>query len=145
MYDATQPLAIPSDAVAVAGYDDGTVSRWPASAWNLWSDATTRKIHVCTYGPRHHGNCLDVERYDSTPSDIPDWADNAIARGVAHPIIYCGLSAWAACRKAAGKRPVLWWIANPTGVPHIPAGADACQYGWAGGYDTSLCEPWFGA
>ena len=146
MYDAIIPSAIPDEVQIVAGYDDGARSVWPADAWQRF--ANTPQVHICTWGPRHHGNCLDVETGDSIPADIPDWADDAMARGVKRPIIYCGKWAWPECRARAGNRPVQWWIADPTNVAHIPAGADACQWGWAfnvtgGDYDLSLCQPTF--
>lgn len=137
MYDSVDPNAIPTNAELVAGYVDGHISQWPTQ------DLARAQVQICTWGPRHLGNCLDIERGDSVPSDIPDWVDNALARGVKYPILYCSLSDWPTCRSYAGDRPVQWWIAHYTFVEHIPQGADACQYGWQGGYDLSLCQPWF--
>ena len=147
MYDSIQASAIPADAPLVGGYVDGRISKWSAEDWARFPNA--KCVEICTWGPRHLGNCLDVEDGDSIPQDIPDWVDDALARGVKRPIIYCSLSAWPACRAHAGKRPVQWWIAHYTNVPHIPSGADACQWSSApsitgGAYDLSLCQPTFG-
>lgn len=146
MYDAIQWDAIPTTAELVAGYVDGRNSQWPDQAWARFPNAT--KLQICTWGPRHLGNCLDIEQFDSEPSDIPDWTDNALARGVTNPVLYCSLSRWSECLQYAGRRPVQWWIAHYTGVPHIPLGAGACQWGdqpaqTGGPWDLSLCQPWF--
>ena len=147
MYDAIHWQAIPADADAVAGYVDGPLSQWPDEAWQQFSGARVL-LHICTWGPRHNGDTLDIEAGDSVPADIPDWVDNALARGVVRPKLYCSVAAWPECKRYAGKRPVLWWIANPTGKPHIYPGSDATQWGWSqsdtgGDYDLSLCQPWF--
>lgn len=146
MYDAINAKAIPTTADLIAGYVDGPISKWADSDWALFPNAI--KVQICTWGPRHHGNCLDVETGDSVPSDIPDWADDALKRGVSSPIVYCGMWTWPECKKYAGSRPVQWWIANPTNIPHILPGSDATQWGWSasvtgGDYDLSLCVPEF--
>lgn len=147
MYDSINASAIPADAELVAGYVDGALSKWSDSDWARFPNATF--VQICTWGPRHLGNCLDIEAGDSVPEDAPDWVDNAIARGVNYPILYCSLSAWSRVRQLVGNRPVQWWIADYDGqYPHIPEGADACQYAdqpvvTGGDYDLSLCQPWF--
>jgi hypothetical protein len=148
MYDSISASAIPTSATMVAGYVDGALSKWSAADWLRFPNATL--VQICTWGPRHAGNCLDIERGDSIPEDAPDWMDNALARGVAHPILYLSLSDWPRTRALVGSRPVQWWVAHYTNVPHIPSGADACQ--WAsnplvtgGNFDLSLCHEWFGA
>lgn len=146
MYDSIRAASIPPDAELVAGYVDGPLSVWAPVDWLRFPNA--KLVHISTWGPRHLGDCLDIERGDSVPSDIPDWTDNALARGVARPILYCSLIDWPECRSFAGLRPVQWWIAHYTQIPHIPAGADACQWGdlpliTGGDYDESLCQPWF--
>lgn len=147
MYDSIVAAAIPPDAEMVAGYVDGPLSQWKPSDWDRFSPSAT-KIHISTWGPRNNGDCLDIERGDSSPEDAPEWVDNAIARGVQRPILYCSLSDWPLTSQLVGRRPVQWWIAHYTQKPHIPVGADACQYadspGVTGGnFDLSLCQPWF--
>ncbi len=146
MFDSITASAIPATAKLVAGYVDGRLSQWSAADWNRFPSAT--KIEICTWGPRKLGNCLDIEFGDSIPEDAPAWVDNALARGVKKPILYMSLSDWPRTRALVGARPVQWWIAHYTQVPHIPAGADACQYAdlpqfTGGNYDLSLCLPNF--
>jgi hypothetical protein len=146
MYDSIVAAAIPRNAELVAGYVDGRNSQWTPQDWARFPKA--KRVEICTWGPRHLGNCLDIEFGDSIPEDAPDWADNAMARGVARPILYLSLSDWPRTRVLVGSRPVQWWIAHYTQVPHIPLGADACQYAdlpsiTGGNFDLSLCTPGF--
>lgn len=147
MYDSIVASAIPANAEMVAGYVDGRLSQWAPSDWARFPNAV--KIQICTWGPRNLGNCLDIEAGDSIPEDAPSWVDNRMAAGVRRPILYLSMSDWPHTRELVGSRPVQWWIAHYTQVPHIPVGADACQYAdWpsvtGGNYDLSLCTPGFG-
>jgi len=36
-----------------------------------------------------------------------------------------------------------WWIANPTGRPHLVPGSDATQWYWGPSYDISTASPGF--
>jgi len=38
---------------------------------------------------------------------------------------------------------VRWWIADPTGVPHLVPGSSATQWYWGSGYDISTASPGF--
>jgi hypothetical protein len=38
---------------------------------------------------------------------------------------------------------VHYWIADPTGVPHIVPGSRATQWYWGKGYDVSTASPNF--
>ena len=147
MYDAIHWQAIPADAEAVAGYVDGALSQWPPEAWQRFTAARV-VLHISTWGPRNLGDCLDIETGDSTPEEARPWALNAMARGVVRPKLYMGLWDLAKVKALCADLPCLYWVANPTGTPHIPDGADACQWGWnqtvtGGDYDLSLCQPWF--
>lgn len=155
MYDSVNYKAIPQDAQLVAGYVDGPRSQWPADGWSAFPNAEL--VHICTWGPRHNGDCLDVEQFDSVPADIPDWETNARSRGVQRPIIYCALSAWGECLQMANGADVQWWIAHYTFTPHLcddkclkasrlpllGKTADATQYMDQGAVDVSLCSPGF--
>lgn len=155
MYDSIDYRTIPTDAELVAGYVDGPISTWPAAGWSAFPNA--EYVRISTWGPRHNGNCLDVEKGDSVPGDIPDWEANARSRGVQRPIIYCSLSAWGLCLQMASGADVQWWIAHYTQVAHLCSDeclrnaklpllgkeADATQYNDQGAYDTSLCSPTF--
>jgi len=146
MYDSIDAFSIPRDAGFIAGYVDGPLSQWNESDWSRFPLA--KKARISTWGPRHLGDTLDIENGDSVPSDVPDWVDNALGRGIRVPKLYCSLSQFPVVRSYAGSRPVLYWIAHYTNVPHLPAGADACQ--WAsspaitgGGFDLSVITPKF--
>lgn len=146
MYDAIDWASIPENAELVAGYVDGARSIWPSQAWDRFKNAKA-KIQISTWGPRNLGNCLDIEPGDSIPEDARPWAINALARGIQHPILYCSLGDFPKVRSYCEDLPVQYWIAHYTAIPHIPLGADACQ--WASDvqigttYDVSLCQPWF--
>ena len=38
---------------------------------------------------------------------------------------------------------VRYWIADPTGVPHVVAGASATQWYWGNSYDITTANPNF--
>ena len=38
---------------------------------------------------------------------------------------------------------VKYWIADPTGTPHIVPGASATQWFWGSSYDISQAQPGF--
>ncbi len=44
---------------------------------------------------------------------------------------------------AAEQSHVRWWIADPTGVPHMVPGASATQWYWGSNYDISTANPGF--
>ena len=58
-------------------------------------------------------------------------------------------SEWPAVKAAVGKLPakmrshVRYWIADPTGTPHIVPGSDATQWYWGSSYDISKATPRF--
>lgn len=66
--------------------------------------------------------------------------------------IYCNLSTLPevmAASRAQGSPKWSWFAADPTGVPHLPPGASACQYAWhslgqcPANYDMSVAlESW---
>ena len=39
------------------------------------------------------------------------------------------------------QHQVRWWIADPTGVPHVVPGAQATQWYWGHNYDISTALP----
>lgn len=85
-----------------------------------------------------HASVLDVEPGDATPAAAAHWAHRKL-RAQPHALarIYTMRSEWAAVRVAVGELPspmrsyVRWWIADPTGIPHIVPDADATQWYWA--------------
>jgi hypothetical protein len=91
---------------------------------------------------------LDVEPGCATPSQVPGWVS---ARLKAHPnqvaIVYMSLSEWPQVQADVASLPswmrsrIRWWVADPTGVPHIVPGSSATQWYWGSTYDESLAAP----
>jgi hypothetical protein len=144
-YDSVTPGEIPSGHV-VATYADGPYAVSPSQVsgakWVLWidvngSDPTNAQV-------------LDVEPGDATPTTAATWAQERLT---AHPngyaVIYTMLSDWSAVKSAIATLPssmqshVRYWIADPTGVPHVVAGASATQWDWGQNFDISTALPSF--
>jgi hypothetical protein len=128
MFDSVDPAAFPDPAEVpfdvTAGYVNG---RWPSSVGikARFPDLPHLSIAVTVAAD---ADCLDIEPGDATAEQAPAWLDRQYARGMARPVIYCGISSIAAVRRAVGSRPFWWWSANWTRVPHIDPGADATQW-----------------
>jgi hypothetical protein len=58
-------------------------------------------------------------------------------------------SEWSAVKSAVAALPasmqshVRWWIADPTGVPHVVPGSSATQWYWGSNYDITTATPSF--
>ncbi len=58
-------------------------------------------------------------------------------------------SEWPAVQAAVATLPhhmqtrIRWWIADPTGTPHIVPGAQATQWYWGTHYDITTATPAF--
>lgn len=141
MYDAVNLDAIPTNAQAVAGYVDGL---WPtfAEVCARWPHAVHLSIAT---NADHDAECLDVEKGDAMPSQVPAWVKRQHERGENRPVIYANLSTMpavmAALRDAGIPRTSvrLWvaWYRDPA-VEEIPEGFDACQWR-TGAADESAC------
>jgi hypothetical protein len=144
IYDSVTPSALPAHNAA-ATYATGNYAASPSDVAGhktvMWIDVT---------GYDHSASVLDVEPGDATPSMAATWAwhrlhDNpsALAR------IYTMRSQWPAVKAAIGHLPakmrsqVRYWIADPTGSPHIVPGSDATQWYWGKSYDISTATPRF--
>ena len=144
IYDSVIPSAIPASQVA-AVYATGPFAASPSQLAGkgpvLWID---------TIGSDPAASALDVEPGDATPSLAASWAQarlsqnpNAIAR------IYTTIAEWQAVQAAISGLPssmrsrVRWWIADPTGFPHVVPGSDATQWYWGQRYDISTATPRF--
>ena len=144
-YDSVTPGEIPSGNV-VATYADGPYAVSPSqitgAKWVLWidvngSDPTNAQV-------------LDVEPGDATPTTAATWAQERLT---AHPngyaVIYTMLSEWSAVKAAIATLPwsmqshVRYWIADPTGVPHVVPGSSATQWDWGQNFDISTALPNF--
>jgi hypothetical protein len=144
IYDSVTPSAIPAHRAA-AIYATGNYAASPSDTAGhskvMWIDVT---------GYDHAASVLDVEPGDATPPMAASWAwhrlhnnPKALAR------IYTMRSQWPAVKAAIGHLPanmrshVRYWIADPTGSPHVVPGSDATQWYWGKSYDISTATPRF--
>ena len=144
IYDSVTPTAIPSHHV-VATYATGPYAASP-------SDVAGRKavLWIDTHGTDPQAAALDVEPGDATPSMAASWAWQRLhAHPREHAIIYTMRSEWAAAQASIGTLPhwmqnhVRWWIADPTGYPHVVPGSNATQWYWGTHYDITTATPGF--
>jgi hypothetical protein len=145
IYDSVTPTDIPSNQGNVATYANG-----PFQA--SWSDVNGRSnvLWIDTRGDNPGANVLDVEPGDATPTQAADWAEARLAaQSGSVAIVYTFRAEWGAVKDAIGTLPsnlqskVKYWIADPTGVPHVVAGSSATQWYWGAHYDISTAEPGF--
>ncbi|HUC22546.1 MAG TPA: hypothetical protein VMA73_07560 [Streptosporangiaceae bacterium] len=144
-YDSVEPETVPSGAI-VGTYSTGA-RPVPASAVAgrkqvLWIDTLATD-------PAGSG-ALDVEPGCATPSQVPGWVSGRLK---AHPdqvaIVYMSLSEWPQVQADVASLPswmrsrIRWWVADPTGVPHIVPGSSATQWYWGATYDESMAAPNF--
>jgi hypothetical protein len=144
VYDSVNPQAIPGDPV-VATYADGPNPDSPSSVANfshvMWIDINASDPHA---------DALDIEPGCATPSEAAGWVSarlNADPHGVA--ILYTMISQWQTVRDDVSSLPgwmqsrIRWWIADPTGSPHVVPGSQATQWYWGQNYDISTALPNF--
>jgi hypothetical protein len=138
------PTAIPAGQL-VATYANGSYAASQSAVAGrgqvLWID---------TNGGDPQANALDVEPGDATPAGAAAWVQ---ARLTADPtsvaIVYTMISQWQAVKDNVAALPgwmqakVKYWIADPTGVPHVLPGADATQWYWGKNYDITTANPGF--
>jgi len=143
IYDSVTPAAIPAHQV-VATYATGGYAV-PAS-----QVAGRRVLWIDTNGSDPRASALDIEPGDATPTMAANWvrqklsADpHALAR------LYTMQSEWPAVQAAVATLPaqmrsqVRYWIADPTGYPHMVPGAAATQWYWGSSYDITTATPGF--
>jgi hypothetical protein len=144
-YDSLIPAAVPADK-EIATYADGA-HPVPAAAVAgrtgpvLWIDVT---------GGDPGAPILDVEPGNASPSVVASWVWRRLtAEPGSHAIIYTMINEWPAAKAAVATLPaamqahVRWWIADPTGYPHVVPGSDATQWFWGRSYDMSTANPDF--
>jgi hypothetical protein len=141
VYDSVTPSQIPAGQ-PVATYADGGYAVNPASVSGrnvTWID---------TNGSDPRANVLDVEPGDATPQQAAQWTWNKLHDAAGQiAVIYTYRSDWPATQAAIATLPqamqhqVRWWIADPTGVPHVVPGAQATQWYWGQNYDISTALP----
>jgi hypothetical protein len=143
-YDSVTPQDIPAGGV-VATYATGEYASTPSQVADrgqvMWIDST---------GLDYSANALDVEPGNVGPSGAASWAYNRLQdypNSIA--IIYTYQAEWPSVQQAVSSLPasmqsrIHWWIADPTGVPHIVPGSMATQWAWGPSYDTSEALPGF--
>lgn len=138
LYDSTTTSNLPSDK-ANAVYADGAYAASPTevpSHTRLWIDVNTSDPRAAV---------LDVEPGDATPSQAGQWAAEHDKVSSQPAIVYTMLSDWAAVKAAVpAGTPVQFWIADPTGTPHLVPGSSATQWYWGSSVDISETAPGFG-
>jgi hypothetical protein len=142
MYDSVTPGTLPGNQAA-AVYADGA---YAASSSQMSGHHSV--LWIDTNGSDANANVLDVEPGDATPAGAASWVQAHLAKqphSVA--IIYTMRSDWSAVQSAVGGLPsweqghVRYWIADPTGVPHVVPGSSATQWYWGSSYDISTANP----
>jgi hypothetical protein len=144
IYDSVNPQAIPGDPV-VATYADGPNPDSPSAVANfshvMWIDINASDPHA---------EALDIEPGCASPSEAAGWVSarlNADPHRVA--ILYTMISQWQTVRDDVSSLPgwmqsrIRWWIADPTGSPHVVPGSQATQWYWGQNYDISTALPGF--
>jgi len=144
IYDSVTPGSIPSGQPA-AVYADGA---YAASASQMAGHKSV--LWIDTNGSDTNANVLDVEPGDATPAGAAQWVQQKLS---AHhdetAIVYTMRSDWQAVQDDVAGLPhwmqdkVQYWIADPTGVPHIVPGATATQWYWGSNYDLTTAAPNF--
>lgn len=93
---------------------------------------------------------IDVEPGCASPSVAGSWVYRRLsAQPTGLAIVYTTISEWGQVQAAVAALPswmqlrVRWWIADPTGYPHIVPGSQATQWYWGSVYDISTAEPGF--
>jgi hypothetical protein len=143
IYDSVLPDAIPANKMAA------TYATGPYAA-SLSQVAGRQVIWIDVYGTDYAASALDVEPSDATPDQAASWAYHRLKL---HPTelahIYTSVSEWPQVQAACATLPawmhshIRWWIADPTGSPHIVPGSDATQWYWGSSYDISTATPRF--
>jgi hypothetical protein len=145
IYDSVTPPTIPARQQVVATYADGP-HPVPASA------VTGRKsvLWISITGHDYSASVVDVEPGNATPAQAAAWAQHRLSASP-HAIarIYTMIREWPAVQAAVAsfsaqmRERIHWWIADPTGRPHLVTGSDATQWYWGSNYDITTAKPGF--
>jgi len=141
-YDSVEPGVLPAGQAA-AVYADGPFATSSAAVAGhenvLWIDVN---------GGDPNANALDVEPGDASAATAAAWVSAKLtASPDATAIIYTFIDEWpsviaeVSTLPAAMRSHVKYWISDPTGVPHMVAGAAATQWAWGSTYDSDEAEP----
>lgn len=132
-FDSASPGNLPPGAPAVAVYANG-----PYQASSAQVAGKSRVIWIDTNGSDPHAKALDIEPGDAVASQAGPWAAAHVAQTHTPALIYNTLSEWSAVRQSVSQEPASvqadtqYWIADPTGIPHIVPGSVATQWAWNG-------------
>ena len=139
-YDSAAGI-FPTGTTEVALYHNGLYA-FPKSlvkpSWRVrWIDVIGDAPDACSI--------LDIETGDASPGTVPGWctARDAIIHNSLFRL-YCNIVTWPAVRSVVRRDltdnqriRVRYWIANPTGIPHLVPGSSATQYLWEKEWDES--------
>jgi hypothetical protein len=145
IYDSVDPSAVPVGQ-PVATYVDGpfavSSSQVAGHPSVLWIDTNGSDPKAAS--------ALDVEPGDATPAGAAQWVQQKLsASPKSTAVIYTMLSEWPQVQSYISTLPssmqshVKYWIADPTGTPHMVPGASATQWYWGNSYDISTAQPGF--
>jgi hypothetical protein len=145
IYDSVTPTAIPAGSGTVATYGDGA---HPVPSSQVQGRRSVLWISVT--GQDYGASVVDVEPGNASPAAAASWAAHRLSADPQAPTrIYTYLSEWPAVKAAVATLPaqmqahIHYWIADPTGVPHIVPGSDATQWYWGPNFDISMAAPGF--
>lgn len=137
-YDSVTPSALPAGQPA-AVYANGSYAASPSQV-----NGHPSVFWIDTNGSDTHAGVLDVEPGDATPAGAAQWVDAKLS---AHPtdiaVVYTMLSDWGQVKADIAGLPswmqshVQYWIADPTGYPHLVPGSTATQWYWGTYTDES--------
>jgi len=143
-YDSVAPTAIP------AGQHVATYANGPYQASGAAVAGRGTVLWIDTNGTNTQANALDVEPGDATPTEAASWVSAKLAANPrSEPIVYTFEAEWGSVQSNIKALPswmqshVKYWIADPTGTPHIVPGASATQWYWGSSYDISMAQPGF--
>ena len=144
VYDSVKPETLPHGKAA-AVYVNGAYAAFPRQLGGLRS-----VLWIDTNGSDPAANVLDVEPGDATPAGAAHWVKQRLSlqpHSVA--IVYTMRNDWQQVKDHVAALPgwmqskVRYWIADPTGVPHVVAGSSATQWYWGKSYDVTTANPDF--
>jgi hypothetical protein len=143
-YDSIDPETVPAGA-EVATYATGARPT-PASL----VAGRKKVLWIDTEGTDPRAQVIDVEPGCASPSQVPQWVQSHLGDDLGSvAIVYTTISEWSEVQQEVSSLPasmqarIRWWIADPTGSPHIVPGSQATQWYWGSEYDESEALPSF--
>jgi hypothetical protein len=143
-YDSIDPETVPAGA-EVATYATGA-NPTPASL----VAGRKKVLWIDTEGTDPQAQVIDVEPGCASPSQVPQWVQSHLTDDPGSvAIVYTTISEWSQVQQDVSALPasmqadIRWWIADPTGYPHIVPGSQATQWYWGPNYDESEALPSF--